>query len=82
MCILHDPLFSDAEIRDHGFVPGVVMADPGWDAVILNTAHAAYSAIDFVGLKARGLKVVIDGRNSWPKDSIQQCGLTYLGIGR
>lgn len=79
---LHDPLFSDAEIRDHGFVPGTVMADPGWDAVILNTAHAAYSAIDFVGLKARGLKAVVDGRNAWPKDSIQQCGLTYLGIGR
>lgn len=79
---LNDPLFSDAEIRGHSFMPGAIMADDGWDAVILNTAHAAYSAIDFGGLKARGLRVVVDGRNAWPKDSIQQCGLMYLGIGR
>jgi nucleotide sugar dehydrogenase len=79
---LHDPLFDADEIRENGFEPAQLLDAGGWDALILNTAHAAYSALDFVGLQARGLKVVVDGRNAWPKDSIQRCGITYLGIGR
>jgi perosamine synthetase len=79
---LHDPLYSDQEIRAHGFVPGSFSDSVMADVFILNTAHETYQTMDFAALAARGLKAVVDGRNLWTQDQVQRAGLLYLGIGR
>jgi len=79
---LHDPLYSDQEIRVHGFVPGSFSDSPVAPVFILNTAHEIYQTMDFAALAARGLKAVVDGRNLWTADQVWQAGLLYLGVGR
>lgn len=79
---LHDPLYSDEEIRAHGFVPGSFSDSPAAAVIILNTAHETYQIMDFAALAAWGLKAVVDGRNLWTPDQVRQTGLLYLGVGR
>lgn len=76
---LHDPLYSDDEIRRHGFRPGK-FDDAG--ILILNTAHPHYQAMDFEGLAKGRLRLVVDGRNLWRPDDVRAAGPAYLGIGR
>jgi perosamine synthetase len=79
---LHDPFYSDEEIRAHGFVPGGISGSEAAELFILNTAHEAYRALDFAALAVRGLRAVVDGRNLWNADKVRQAGVFYLGIGR
>jgi perosamine synthetase len=79
---LHDPLYSDQEIRAHGFVPGSFSDSAVAAVFILNTAHETYQIMDFAVLAARGLKAVVDGRNLWTPDQVRQAGVLYLGVGR
>jgi nucleotide sugar dehydrogenase len=79
---LNDPLYSEKEIRLHGFVPGSLRETPVPSVIILNTAHETYRSTDFAALAAHGLKAVVDGRNLWAAERVQQVGLVYLGIGR
>ena len=79
---LHDPLYSDEEIRLHGFTPGALTTTSCPPVLILNTAHAAYADLDFPQLVARGLKAVADGRALWEPDRVRRSGLIYIGIGR
>jgi nucleotide sugar dehydrogenase len=74
-----DPLYTDDELRQAGFVPGP--AD-GAEAVILNTAHSAFVKPDFAAWKRRGVCVLLDGRNFWDAGAATSAGLIYLGIGR
>ncbi len=77
---LADPLYTDEEIRRHGFAPAG--DDNHHDVVILNTAHAAYTAPDFAALAARGVRVVLDGRNAWSAEAVRTAGMRYVGIGK
>jgi nucleotide sugar dehydrogenase len=79
---LNDPLYSDDEIRAHGFDPMPMSAGSMPEVLILNTAHAPYRQLDFVDLKRRGARVVADGRNLWRPETICAAGLLYLGVGR
>jgi nucleotide sugar dehydrogenase len=91
---LHDPLYTPEEIRQRGFTPAAFavkgagwptlsgLAAPAPELIILNTAHAAYAALDFKRLAALGLKAVLDGRNFWNPDPIRAAGLFYLAVGR
>lgn len=73
--LVHDPLYSDDELRDLGFEPyhfGETI-----DAAIVQTDHADYRAIGPANLP--GVKALIDGRrvstpDAWP-------GVTYRVIG-
>lgn len=76
---LHDPLYSDDEIRLAGFTPATV---DGASVLVLNTAHEQYRQLDFNALKAKGLELFVDGRNYFDVKSIRQAGVSYLGIGR
>jgi nucleotide sugar dehydrogenase len=78
---LHDPLYTADEIAKEGFSPGSLASRPSAEALILNTAHSAYAALDFAELAAAGLKVVVDGRSLWQPDAVRAAGLLYLGIG-
>jgi nucleotide sugar dehydrogenase len=79
---LHDPLYSDAEIRAHKFQPVSRVDSELAEVLILNTAHDMYRTLDFARLAAGGLKVVVDGRNLWAPEQVCQSGLLYLGVGR
>jgi UDP-N-acetyl-D-mannosaminuronic acid dehydrogenase len=80
--LLHDPLYTDDEIRGHGFMPASLDAETLPEVVILNTAHDAFANLDFAGLAARGVQVVVDGRAFWDPDAVRSAGLFYLGVGR
>jgi nucleotide sugar dehydrogenase len=76
---LHDPLYSDDEIRAYGLAPA-----PSWpvacDALVVQAWHAEYSALDFGGFA--GLRAVLDGRGVLDPQSIAGAGAAYVGIGR
>ena len=72
--LVHDPLYTDAEIRDHGFEP-YVMSDP-CDAAIVQADHSEYQLLSASMLG--GATVVVDGRNCLPKGT----DLTVISIGR
>jgi nucleotide sugar dehydrogenase len=79
---LHDPLYTDEEIRGHGFAPASLEAKILPEVVVLNTAHDAYKNLDFAGLAARGAKALVDGRALWDGNAVRAAGLFYLGVGR
>jgi nucleotide sugar dehydrogenase len=79
---LHDPLYTDEEIRGHGFTPSTLTDLPLPEVFILNTAHLIYTGLDFQQLAAHGLKAVVDGRALWQPERVRGAGLVYLGIGR
>lgn len=77
---LHDPLYTDDEIKAHGFRPGSLEAK--WDILVLNTAHDEYRKLDFRRLAACGVKIVLDGRDFWAPEKVRKYGIKYLGISR
>lgn len=79
--VLHDPLYSAEEIRALGFQPAVLDSRPLADAVVLNTFHPEYSAIDFQDWRARGVQAVIDGRNAWSAHLVRAARLLYVAPG-
>jgi nucleotide sugar dehydrogenase len=80
--VLHDPLYTDAEIEAHGFVPAAFDSAPAPDVVILQTAHPEYEALDFAQMARAGVRVIVDGRNMWTPADVRQWGMRYIGIGR
>ena len=78
---LHDPLYSDDELRAHGFEPGKIKEQPAPEIVILNTAHPQYASVNFVSLATAGVRVICDGRNFWNEEDVRRAGLKYVGIG-
>jgi UDP-N-acetyl-D-glucosamine dehydrogenase len=54
----------------------------GADAAIVATDHTLFRTLAPEHFSARGVRVVIDGRNCLSKDAFQEAGLAYRGIGR
>ncbi|MFH1450623.1 MAG: nucleotide sugar dehydrogenase [archaeon] len=52
------------------------------DYVILATPHDEFLTLGADQLKSKSIKAIIDGRNCLDKNSIQNSGVTYKGIGR
>lgn len=78
---LHDPLYTNEEIRGHGFTSGGFSGGTAPEAIILNTAHPPYAELDFGDLAARGLKAVLDGRALWRPEQVRAANLIYVGVG-
>lgn len=78
--LAHDPLFSAEELSALGLRPAPALPPPGVDAVILSTAHEQYLGLDLGSFK--GCRVVLDGRNALPRETVERAGLLYLGIGQ
>ncbi|MCX8052302.1 MAG: nucleotide sugar dehydrogenase [Armatimonadetes bacterium] len=76
---VHDPLYTEEEIRRLGLIPGEI---EGNEILILNTAHDAYLNLDFADLARKGVKCVVDGRNAWSVDAVVAAGIRYIGVGR
>jgi nucleotide sugar dehydrogenase len=77
--LVHDPLFSDAEIRTLGLEPASLMA-PDADALVLQTFHPQYRDLDLG--RFPHCRVVLDGRNALDPVAVREAGMVYLGIGR
>ena len=78
---IEDPFYSDDELRAVKFAPAHLGHDR-IEAVILNTAHAAFKGPDFAQWHAQGVEAIVDGRNLWNADDAARAGILYLGIGR
>lgn len=79
---LHDPYYSPEEISAKGFDPCPDIYTTEAEAVILVTMHKMYSKIDWVAMKAKGVRFVLDGRNQLERAAIEKAGLQYTGIGK
>lgn len=79
---IHDPLYSDDEIHDLGFVAGSLTDLPLAEVIILNTAHTIYKTLNFKSLARWGVKAIVDGRTTWSPQQVRDAGLVYIGIGR
>ena len=78
---LHDPLYTDTEIRAHGFRPFDFSGENMPPIIVLNTAHSAYAEVDFAQWRERGVQTVLDGRAFWNPDRARQAGLEYFAPG-
>jgi nucleotide sugar dehydrogenase len=78
--LVHDPLFSAAELTGLGLEPYDLTAPSPIDAVVLQAYHDAYRDLDLATLP--GCRVVLDGRNALDPASVGAAGMLYLGVGR
>lgn len=77
--LVHDPLFSDAEIAALGLEPASLAAGDA-EALVLQTYHTEYHHLDFS--RYPRCRVVLDGRNALDPVAVRDAGMIYLGIGR
>jgi nucleotide sugar dehydrogenase len=81
--MIHDPLYTEDEIRRHGFTPRTSLeASPTADVLILNTAHRVYRELDFTQLARSGVRAILDGRNLLDPARASAAGIVVVGIGR
>ncbi len=80
--LVHDPLYSDRELQQRGFQPGDPSAPELPPVVVLVTEHSAYRGLSFFNLAAKGVRVVVDGRNAWRREDVEAAGILYIGIGQ
>lgn len=72
----HDPLLSDAGVRELGFEP--VTSLEGFDVAVIHSNHRQYHDLDWAKLAP----LVIDARNALDRKAIEAAGVRYLGVGR
>jgi UDP-N-acetyl-D-mannosaminuronate dehydrogenase len=78
--LVHDPWFSDEEVRVLGLEPPETFPPARVDALIVQALHDAYGELD-VRMFA-GCRAVLDGRNVLDRAVIEAAGARYLGVGR
>ncbi len=78
--LVHDPLFSAAEITALGLEPAGELPAEGIDAIIVQAYHDAYRDLDLGSF--RGCRALLDGRNALDRQRVEAAGMRYLGIGR
>lgn len=79
---LHDPLYAPEDLAQRGFAPFGLEGDAPLDAAILVTGHRQYADLDWAGLAARGLKVLLDGRAFVDPVRPEGCGVRVLRVGQ
>ncbi len=78
--IIHDPLYSDDEVRDLGLEPAGELPPPRIDALIVHAWHDVYRDLDLASFT--GCRALLDGRNALDRTAVEAAGMQYLGIGR
>ncbi|HEY0797189.1 MAG TPA: nucleotide sugar dehydrogenase [Acidisarcina sp.] len=79
--LLHDPMYSGAEIKARGFVPFAMDGGEMPPVIVLNTGHTAYLQPDFAVWREHGVRLIVDGRNFWSSETVRRAGLGYLAPG-
>jgi nucleotide sugar dehydrogenase len=77
--LVHDPLYSDAEIRALGLHPSPISCVDA-DALVLQTYHREYRDLDLHAYPR--CRLVLDGRNALDPDTVRAAGMGYVGIGK
>ena len=72
----HDPLLSDAGVRELGFTPAHSLA--GYVIAVVHSNHKSYRDLDWASLAP----LVVDARNALDRNAIEAAGARYLGVGR
>ena len=72
----HDPLLSEAGVRELGFEPADSLA--GYDLAVVHSNHKHYRRTDWSSLAP----LVVDARNALDRMEIESAGVSYLGVGR
>ena len=76
---VHDPLYSDDEIRAHGLQP-----PPAWplpcDAIIVQAWHEQYADLDLRTFP--NLRAILDPRAALDPAAVTALGIKYTGVGR
>jgi len=78
--LVHDPLFTAAEVRSLGLEPATVPPAGEVEAVVLQAGHPEYAGLDFRSF--RGCKAVLDGRRFFDASAVEALGLRYVAIGK
>ena len=79
---LHDPLYAPEDIARRGFTPLDLSGSAPLDAAILVTGHSQYADLNWTGLAARGLLVLLDGRAFVDPAKPAACGIRVLRVGQ
>ena len=79
--LLHDPLYSEAEIENFQFQAWDWNSERMPEVVVLNTAHPEYREPDFQRWRSRGARYIVDGRNCWQPAAVVKAGLFYVAPG-
>jgi UDP-N-acetyl-D-mannosaminuronate dehydrogenase len=77
IALVHDPLYSDDELRSIGLVPHKLGEHA--DAAILHTNHAEYKSLGVLDLP--GVQLIADGRNFISKELKAEIKTYVLGQG-
>lgn len=77
--VVHDPLFSDEELRAHGLEPSPLPPHGDIAAVVLQAAHPEYRDLDPSMLG--GARVFLDGRGAGDRARFERAGIRYIAIG-
>jgi nucleotide sugar dehydrogenase len=75
--LVHDPLYSAAELRDRGLEP-YGMGEP-CEGIILHTAHPEYAGLGRSDVPS--VRVVVDGRRLWHAEQWAPVKLLAVGVG-
>jgi nucleotide sugar dehydrogenase len=78
--LVHDPLFSAAEIEALGLQPATLPPTSKVDALVLQAGHEEYRSLDFASF--RDCRVLLDGRGFFEPERVEAAGLRYVAIGR
>lgn len=76
--LVHDPLFSDQELKNLGFQPVNVLEETPADAVIVLAYHQPYHDLDWKLF--RGLRAVVDGQGALPSVLFDGTGVTLITL--
>jgi UDP-N-acetyl-D-mannosaminuronate dehydrogenase len=75
--LVHDPLYTDEEIRHYGLTPAHLENLPPVAAVILQAAHQMYKNLDWSQIP--GCRAVLDGRGVMASDAAGNLPLLWVG---
>lgn len=77
--LVHDPLYTDDEIKGYGLMPANLDPPPSVTAIILQAAHADYESLDWSVFP--DCQAVLDGRNALKADAVG-AKMPLLWVGR
>ncbi|MBK8559856.1 UDP binding domain-containing protein [Candidatus Amarobacter glycogenicus] len=72
----HDPLLTDAGVRELGFEPAASTA--GFDLAVVHSNHRSYAGLAWGSIAP----LVVDARNALDRRVVEDTGARYLGVGR
>jgi nucleotide sugar dehydrogenase len=77
--LVHDPLFSGAEMASYGLQRTALPPQEPVAAVVLQASYPEYASLELTALK--GCRVFLDGRGGYDRVRVEAAGIKYVAIG-